>query len=252
VWNATAIRRVVGYGARVQLGNASQLLNHRLDVLILQFFRPLREVGYYVVAQAVAEVVLTLGRAFQSALMPAVAAVDERVGLTITTRALRHHTILAASAVIACAGLAYPVVVLGYGAAFKPAITPLLILLPAMWFLGTGNVVTADLRGRGRPGLASQLSAAALILTIALDFALIPSLGMIGAALASVVAYCLFGVASVFCISRITARSPHWLCVPRSGELRVYVDLMLSPWGSRRFRPFRSTASDEVGEPREQ
>jgi O-antigen/teichoic acid export membrane protein len=47
--------RMVRYGARLQVGSLFQLLNYRLDVIVLQFFQPLAQVGYYIVAQVVAE-----------------------------------------------------------------------------------------------------------------------------------------------------------------------------------------------------
>jgi stage V sporulation protein B len=220
------IRLAIGYGSRVQVGSVFQLLNYRLDVLVLQFFRPLREVGYYVVAQAGAEVVLTLARAFQSTLMPIVAGRrTDQTQLTASTTALRHHSLLAAIAVAVCGVGAFPLVIYGYGRSFAPAITPLLILLPAMWLLGTGNVISSDLRGRSRPGLSSILTGSALMLTVLLDFVLIPPFGMIGAAVASVIAYCVYGGISLYAISHITDRPVMWLCVPRTSEFRAYAGL---------------------------
>ena len=68
------LRRMLHYGARVQIGSIFQLTNARLDVLILQFYRPLSEVGYYVVAQSIAELVMTLARSFQSSVLPLLSA----------------------------------------------------------------------------------------------------------------------------------------------------------------------------------
>ena len=58
-----------------------------------------------------------------------------------------------------------------YGARFHPALVAVLILLPGMWFLGTGTVVAGDLRGRGRPGLSSAVAGAAVVITVVLDVA---------------------------------------------------------------------------------
>ena len=58
-------------------------------------------------------------------------------------------------------------------------------------------MVTGDLRGRGRPGVSSLLAGLTAIVTVGLDLLLIPAYGANGAALASAVAYTVFGVGSL-------------------------------------------------------
>src|SRR5205807_64965 len=97
-------RATVGYGVRVQVGTILQFLNYRFDVLVLQFFRPLSSVGYYVVAAILAELVVTLALAFQSSILPLVSHYEGEQADTTTIAALRHHGILAALATVANAG----------------------------------------------------------------------------------------------------------------------------------------------------
>src|SRR5437763_12157488 len=96
------MRRMVHYGSRVQVGVIFQMVNYRLDVIIMQFFRPLAQVGYYVVAQTVAEFVITLATAFQSSLLPLISHYegDDRQA-RVTKSSLHHHGILAAIAIVA-------------------------------------------------------------------------------------------------------------------------------------------------------
>ena len=215
-------RRSAGYGVRVQLGTLFQLLNFRLDVIILQFFRPLREVGYYVAAQIVAELVLTLARAFQSSVLPLVSHYEGRSeqGAT-TTASLRHHTLLAGGAVAANAMFG-PLVLYLYGPAFSPAYLPFFILLPGMWFLGTAQVAASDLRGRERPGTSSLLAGLAVVVTVVLDLILIPPFGVVGAAIASLSAYTAFGIASLVVLARVSGIGLRALVVPTRAELVAY------------------------------
>ena len=217
-------RQMVGYGVRVQAGALFSTINTRLDVLVLQAFRPLSHVGYYVVAQVVAELVIVLARAFQGSVLPLVAREEGR-GAT-TAVALRHHSLLAAAAVVAYAGFGTLVILYAYGDAFRPALEPMLILLPGMWFLGTGNVVASDLGGRGRPGTSSALAALAAGLTLVLDLILIPPYGVTGAAIASVCAYAVYGVVSLVVLSRVAGIPVRDLVVPRRDDLRVYGRLL--------------------------
>jgi O-antigen/teichoic acid export membrane protein len=217
------LRRTVSYGGRVQLGTIFQLLNYRLDVLVLQAFAPLDVVGYYVVAEIVAEVSTTVASSFGTSVLPLVAgARDEEARTATTVESLRHHGIVAVAAVIGNAVFGTVVIWWGYGAPYHRALVPMLILLPAMWFLGTGQVVAGDLRGRGRPGLSSLLAGATALITVALDVVLIPPFGAIGAAVASAVAYTSFGVLSLLAISRVSHLPLARLVIPSRDDLAAY------------------------------
>lgn len=232
--------RLVRYGARLQAGSLFQLLGTRIDLVILQAFKPLSQVGYYVVAQVVAELVTRLTSAFQSSVLPLVASEERSDRQARTTAvALRHHGLLAAASIAAIALLGPVLIVVGFGDEFRPAVVPLLLLLPGLWFLGTGIVVGADLGGRGRPGTASLLSAVTVVVTVVLDLVLIPPYGVRGAALASSLAYATFGIVSVLVLSRLIAVPVRELVVPTRHDLSRY------PTAARALLRRRRPAGDD-------
>ena len=109
-------RRMLAYGVRLQVGSLFQILNFRFDVIVLQFFRPLAQVGYYIVAQVVAELVTRLASAFQSTVLPLVSNEDEVEGRDRTTiLALRHQALLTACAIVLVALLGPVLLVVGFG-----------------------------------------------------------------------------------------------------------------------------------------
>jgi O-antigen/teichoic acid export membrane protein len=215
--------RMLRYGSRVQVGVIFQLVNYRLDVIIMQFFRPLSEVGYYVAAQTVAEFVIMIATAFQASLLPLISHYegDERQN-RVSADSLRHHGILSGLAVLANAVVGTAIIYFAYGPKFHPAVAPMLVLLPGVWFLGTGLVIQSDLGGRGRPGLSSKLAALAAAVTVLLDFALIPPLGVMGAAIASVCAYTTFGIASLIALHRVSSIPIRTLVVPTRADFGMY------------------------------
>ena len=215
--------RMLRYGSRVQVGVIFQLVNYRLDVIIMQFFRPLSEVGYYVAAQTVAEFVIMIATAFQASLLPLISHYegDERQN-RVSADSLRHHGILSGLAVLANAVVGTAIIYFAYGPKFHPAVAPMLVLLPGVWFLGTGLVIQSDLGGRGRPGLSSKLAALAAAVTVLLDFALIPPLGVMGAAIASVCAYTTFGLASLIALHRVSSIPIRTLVVPTRADFGMY------------------------------
>lgn len=228
-------RRMLQYGWRVQVGVIFQAVNYRLDVIIMQLFRPLAQVGYYVIAQTIAEIVITLATAFQSSLLPLTARYEGDARQSqVTVRALHHHGILAGAAVLANAVFGSAVILFLYGTAFRPAVVPMLILLPGIWWLGLGLVIQSDLGGRGRPGLSSGLAALAAGATVVLDFALIPPFGVIGASIASVAAYTCYGVTSLFALSRVSGISARELIVPTREDFMVYRQFFARTVGRRR------------------
>jgi O-antigen/teichoic acid export membrane protein len=217
-------RAMAGYGSRVQVGWIFQILNYRVDVLVVQFFYPLANVGYYVVAQVVAELSLTVASAFQTsvtALIPHYEGAEADQERT-TVASVRHQGILTLASVLATAVGGPLLILYAYGPEFRSALTPMLILLPGMLFLGLGVVVAGDLRGRGRPGLSSTIAGATAVVTLALDFALIPPFGITGAAVASDLAYAFYGLVSLAALARVTGIAMRTLAVPTRAELEAY------------------------------
>ena len=216
-------RASVRYGARAQIGSFFQFLNFRLDVLMLSFFVPLADIGHYAVAQSLAELVGYLGLAFQISVLPILACSDGNgQGNETSSAAVRHHGVLAFVLVLVNAVLAPLVLLFGYGAAFRPALIPLFVLLPGMWFMGTGSLIVGDLRGRGRPGLASTVKGGAALFTVGLDLVLIPQFGIIGAAIASSLAYTSFGVIALVVLSRVAGISLRRLAIPTREDFALY------------------------------
>lgn len=241
-WTA---KRMLRYGLLLQVGTVSGLLNYRLDVLVLQHYQPLSQVGHYVVAQTVAEVVTILAVGFQGGLLPLIARQEGPDARATTTSALVHHGVLSIGGLLVV-GLTGPLlIIVAFGSQFRDAIVPMLILLPGMWFLGTAMVVAGDLQGRGRPGVASILAALAAGLTILLDILLIPGLGVPGAALASVGAYVGFGVLSLIVLSRVAEIPVRRLVVPARHDLALYPAAARSALG--RLSSMRAAAGSEGG-----
>jgi O-antigen/teichoic acid export membrane protein len=216
-------RASVRYGTKAQIGAFFQFLNFRLDVLMLSLFVSLADVGHYAVAQTLAELVAYLGIAFQISVLPILARSEGGTAAESTSStAVRHHGLLAFVLVLANLVFAPLVLLFGYGAAFRPALVPLFVLIPGMWFMGTGSLVVGDLRGRGRPGVASAVKGTAALVTIVLDLILIPPFGVLGAAIASTLAYASFGVVSLVVLSRISGITVRRLAVPTRADLALY------------------------------
>ena len=186
------------YGSRVTMGQLFRFFSGRFDVLVLSLMASLTTVGNYAVAQTVAEIVLVVPQSFGFVVMPMVAAGEGHRA----PPALRLVGTLALAGVAVVAAVGPALILLGFGTSFRPALVPFFILLPGIWMLGCANICGSVLSGKKKPGAASVLAGVAALATLVLDLALIPPFGVVGAAIASTLAYGVYGVASLVLVSR--------------------------------------------------
>ena len=187
--DAGIAREALGIGLRGQIGNVLQLVSLRLDQLIVPAFLTLSSAGVYVIAVRATEAIAQIGSAAGSLIFPEVARRGDVVKTSLTERAIRATSLMIAAAGLVLGLLAEPFLAIAFGPEFTSGSLALRIMLVAMLPLSMARILAGDLKGRGRPGTVSIAMGLAAVITVLLDLVLIPRLGIVGAALASVVAY---------------------------------------------------------------
>lgn len=221
------------YGLRAYAGSVVNFLSFRVDVILIgALLGTTGPVGLYAIAYQWAERLWFLSNAISVVLLPRIAELGDEAEETrrrLTPIVARHVLWLTLAPAAGLAVLAPWFVTLLYGDAFADAALPLQLLLPGVVVWNVSRILTSDLGGRGRPGLSSMVDAAGLVLNIGLNLAMIPPLGIVGAALASSVSYTVTTVAKALIYSGV-AGVPWWhLFVPVRGD----VERLL---GGRRLR----------------
>jgi len=177
VWRLEHGPRVAAIGLALSialpsyLGNLAQVLNYRLDLYFVRYFRDLREVGLYALAATLAQFVWLGSKAMALVVFPRVAAADEeREAAASRTAQLSRITLWTGvgGAILLPAALC-PALPAIYGAEFKSAWFAAVLLLPGVAVFGTTNVLAAHLVGIGRPRLNLLVATIALMLTVVLD-----------------------------------------------------------------------------------
>lgn len=184
-------RQTIGYGLKSYAANVMMVINYRLDVFIITGFLPFAQVGLYTTAVTMAEMVGYVGNAINTALIPKLASGQEELSFSSTPKVVRLTLFLTLVAALGLAILGYPLIVLFFGYSFAGAYIPLLFLLPGVVALGGAIVLNGDLMARGKPVYNSIATGISVVLTVALDFSLIPLWGIHGAAIASSLVYML-------------------------------------------------------------
>jgi O-antigen/teichoic acid export membrane protein len=222
------IRPALSYGARSYTANLLTFFNLRLDSFLVNAFKGAAEVGQYTSSVTFAEFLWYIPNAVSSALFPKVSSVDKATANRITPQACRQTLLLVFLATIGFSVVGGFLIVFLYGEAYRPAVLPFLLLLPGMLGITVAKIVSADLGGRGKPQFAAYSAGITVIITIILDIFLIPSYSIIGAAIASSIAYIASGALSVFWFSRETGSSPQTLLIPRLEDVRYLKDRVVN------------------------
>ncbi len=188
---SSLIRPLGVYGIAQIAALAPATLNGQLDQLVLSQTVAPADLGRYAVAVSLTSLPVPLVAAIGNVAFPRLAA--QRV-VTDATRRMQHHAIVASAGIAAAilvplALVAYWLIPFVFGAGYRGAVPLLWILTPGAVFLACGQVAGDLLRGRNHPAVVAWAEGLAAIFTVVLLIALLPIVGVYGAAIASTAAY---------------------------------------------------------------
>jgi O-antigen/teichoic acid export membrane protein len=230
---ARTLRRAAGFGVRGYAANALTTINYRLDFFILSAVAHSSAVGRYAVAVAVTQTLWLVPPAVSDLVFTRVAALTAGEGedaaatqAMVEAKGIRHTiVIVAVTAALVAFGLIFLVVPV-FGSEFAQSVHLGLILLPGVTLAGFSGVLSSIIVGRGKPVYMLRIALITTPATIALYLLLIPSLGAVGAALASTLSYTGSFALAVFSFGRVTGRSLARIAVPTRDELEDYRRLL--------------------------
>ena len=175
----------------------------RADYLLIGLLLDSEQLGYYAMATAAAELLFIVPEAVTTPLMKRLLQQDDGIErLTPLALRLTGTAMLAACLCLAVTG--EWLIVLLFGDAFRPAYPALLALLPGMFSLCYSSILHLDLLGKERPGTLSIFAGGAAALNLMLALLLIPRWGIVGAAVASSVAYSALALAMLLLYWRVS------------------------------------------------
>ncbi|MDR1888042.1 MAG: oligosaccharide flippase family protein [Zoogloeaceae bacterium] len=205
-WQPKQQKELLQYGASSHPEVLFQQLLLRADYLLVGAFLSPGALGHYAMASAAAELLLIVPEAVTTPLMKRLLQQEEGME-KLTPLALR---LTATVMFCACVGMALTgkwLIVTLFGIAYAPAYPALLALLPGLFCLCYASILRLDLLGKRRPGSLSLITGGAAALNLLLNFWLIPRLGIVGAGVASSVAYFVAAVAMLRLYCRLSGIS---------------------------------------------
>jgi O-antigen/teichoic acid export membrane protein len=185
------IRPLAKYGLAQLAAITPTAVNNYLDQLVLSQLVPPADLGRYAIAVSVTMIPVPLVSAIGNVAFPRLAA-----RRTVAASGSRMPLAAAAASAGVAAAIVLPLALSAswlipavFGPAYRSAVPLLWILTPGGIFLACGQVVGDLLRGLNRPGLVAIAQGFAAVGTVILLIALLPSMGVAAAAIASTVAY---------------------------------------------------------------
>jgi len=223
------LRESVNYGLRGQIGQILQFINYRFDLFVVNKLLGPASVGIYSVGAAVSTVIWQIPDALAYALYSRVSSVDPEEGNRTTMKVARQSMILSTLAALAFIPIGYVAIPYLYGEDFRPAVVAMCLMLPGVVALSYYKVLGVHMAGQGRPEYLSYSAGVSAVLTIALDFLLIPKMGINGAAIASSIAYTLSAGMSIFWFARVSkVKGIHKLFVPEAEDFTAWLRIIKS------------------------
>lgn len=221
------VRSLFAYGIRSHASNTSSVLNQRLDQMIISIFLPARQLGLYVVATTLTSLTGTVGLTVAFVALPEVARLPPGPERARLARQLISLTLAVSALAAIPVVIAAPFFIkLFFGASFAAAADVTRILALAVVWFSTSRAIEAVLRAVGRPldaGIAEFIALGVTMVSLAV---LIPLAGILGAGLASLLAY---GVAVYWMTRRAAvALDTSWyrLLAPDRRTVRLLIDLL--------------------------
>jgi O-antigen/teichoic acid export membrane protein len=196
------VRSALRVGLRLQPASVALWLNLKIDLLLVGLLTSAHQAGIYSLSANLADIVFTAVSTIGLAALETQTRADAKAAAAYTADFISQNLAIAAALGLISAAVAYPFIVFVYGSEWQASVLPFVVLMPAVVALAVEGPARDLLIRLAPPALISAASAAGLGLNVVLNFILIPSIGIVGASLASVLSYWLAGGLMLYMLSR--------------------------------------------------
>lgn len=170
------------FGIPITIISLIVIISINIDKVMIGYFWPQTEVGYYFAVQQLSEVIVILSVALGVVLFPTLSefhAKNNFSGLVnITHHAERYISMITIPIVILTIVFAEPIIYFMLNKAFLPAIPVLIIVSMYAFILGIMKPYSALIAGMNKPVIAAKIGCTMCIINIALNYLFIPNAGI--------------------------------------------------------------------------
>ncbi|MEJ5258676.1 MAG: oligosaccharide flippase family protein [Anaerohalosphaeraceae bacterium] len=194
------------FGLQVSLSHIASFLVLYQDQIMLGFMVPLEQVGQYMISVSIAERMRLLPNAVSMAFLPHLSS-DLQNRQAEVPRTFRLTLLFCLLSIVPYGLLGAAAIILLLGRPYAGSIAPFLVLIAGVAVVSAADILAGDLAARQKPKYAVINGYTTFLLNLVLNFLFIPSMSIIGAALASTLAYWLSAALWIFFYLRESKRS---------------------------------------------
>ncbi len=179
-------KETFNYGAIIQTTNLLQFGVYRLNYLILESFSSLTSLGVYSLVNQLSEKALIPGNAISTVQYSSIANTREKqTAITLTFRLITLSLMITIGSCAILLAVPESWIATIFGGEFEPIKSLFWYLIPGLIFMSISTIYSHYFAGLGLYKYNLQVSAVGLIISIGACFLIIPSYGMMGAAIAA-------------------------------------------------------------------
>jgi stage V sporulation protein B len=226
-----------GFGIRIYPASVAGFFGYRADVFLLSaFLGDPRALGLYSLAVSLGELLFFVPDAVGTVLFPKVAATERSSADKLTPAVARLTVLVTALSALGLIPVAFVVVRVALPD-FAPSLLPFLVILPGIVALSLSKVLTSYVGGLGMPLRVATASGASLGANLVANVILIPTIGIMGAATASLISYTLQAALLLRIASRLSSKPMRAFALPGGEEVRTLINLARGVIHLARRRP---------------
>jgi O-antigen/teichoic acid export membrane protein len=212
----------------------------KVDVLLVGYFESDAATGHYRAALQVSEFMWVVSIAMEQVMIQSTARLWEDGALgeltALLSRLLRYVVVVTVLLVAGVFVLSEQFLTLYFGPAYEASVLPLRVLLPGVLGFAMARVIWPVLQAGGHLRTLLLATGTAVVVNVVLNLALIPTVGIVGAAIGTSVAYGSMAVTHVAAARTVGLRPLEGLPVARTAALGLatigllWVLEPLGPW----------------------
>lgn len=181
-WNCT--KDLYRYGFKYYFGRVAEFFNVQIGTLVIIFFGSTMEIGYFAAAITLTGRLAILPETLNSVLFSRIVK-GQHASIELTARLIRLTFWATALTAAILAIFCQPLVKLLLSPKFLTVVVPIWIMLPGMVVRCCSKLLGLFYNGVGTPEINSVSLVSAIIVNVLLIYFLLPTYGVVGAAIAS-------------------------------------------------------------------
>lgn len=213
-------KNMMKYGIKSQLGNAIQNINYRLDVFVTGAYLNTAAVGLYTKASTLGETMWRVSGSVGIVVLPYTANSKDTSQRTLfINKVIRVTFAFILICAIALTLICKPLIILVLSKKFAGSVMPFKLIIPGISIFAINNILNSYFAGSGMVGKNIIASGIAAVITVILDFTLIPIYGINGAAITSSISYTVCTIVSLYFYTKHTGSNLFDVLILKKSDL---------------------------------